>query len=210
MPRQTAAARPAARKASTAASASRPVALTITRPELLVDGSDFAFRKLVHGLFAFLARHEAVREGHGSVIGLAGIEYTVLISINHLAHQGDVSVRTVADHLHLSGAFVTTITNKLSARGLITKEVDPLDRRRVCLLVSAHGRDLLDRLAPTQRQVNDVQFGCLNAKEFHQLLDIVERLVESSDKAVALQRYLSESAGPAPLPKPAGSRRRGG
>jgi MarR family transcriptional regulator, organic hydroperoxide resistance regulator len=43
-------------------------------------------------------------------------------------------------------------------------------------------------------QVNDAQFDCLTAKEFHQLLDMVERLVKSSNQAFALQRYLAETA----------------
>lgn len=162
------------------------------------------FRRLVHGLFAFLARHEAIREGHGAYIGLAGVEFTVLIAINHLSDRGDVSVRTVAEHLHLSGAFVTTVTNKLLRRGLISKEADPSDRRRVCLRVTVAGRALLEKLAPRQRQLNDVQFGCLSARDFRTLLTLVDRLVESSDRAFALQRYLGETAAE---PKPARRRK---
>ncbi|MGE3987293.1 MarR family winged helix-turn-helix transcriptional regulator [Pseudorhodoplanes sp.] len=167
--------------------------LTISRPEMLVDGSDRQFRQLVHNLFGLLARHESVRAGHGARIGLVGIEYTVLISIRHLsAEEGDVSVNRVADHLHLSGAFVTTITNRLLKRGLIHKTTDPADRRRVRLEVSAKGSELLARLAPVQRRVNDLQFGCLTAKEFRFLLDITERLIESSERAVKLQAFLSD------------------
>ena len=168
-------------------------ALTTSRPELLVDGSDAQFRRLVHSLFGFLVRHQTLREGHAAVIGLAGIEYTTLISIRHLSAQGDVHVRAVADHLHLSGAFVTTVTNKLEAKGLITKTAHPEDRRRISLVVTPHGAELLERLAPTQQQINDVQFGVLGAKEFHQLLDMVQRLVDSSDRAIALQRYLADA-----------------
>jgi DNA-binding MarR family transcriptional regulator len=169
--------------------------LTISRPEMLVDGSDRQFRQLVHGLFGFFARHEAVRSGHAARIGLVGIEYTVLISIRHLsAEEGDVNVNRVANHLHLSGAFVTTVTNKLLKRGLIHKTVDPSDRRRVKLEVSAKGDDLLAELAPVQRQVNDVQFGCLSASEFRQLLKITERLIDSSEQAVRLQNFLASHA----------------
>jgi DNA-binding MarR family transcriptional regulator len=168
------------------------VALTISRPEMLVNGSDAQFRRLVHSLFAFLARHQTVREGHASVIGLAGIEYTILISIRNLAIEGDVHVRAVANHLYLSGAFVTTVTNKLMQKGLIEKAEHPADRRRLSLTVTQRGAELLERLAPTQRQVNNVQFDCLNAREFHQLLDMVQRLVDSSERAVALQHYLAE------------------
>jgi DNA-binding MarR family transcriptional regulator len=167
--------------------------LTISRRELLIDGSDRHFRRLVHSLFGFLARHEAVRSGHAARIGLVGIEYTVLISIRHLsADNPDVSVTRVADHLYLSGAFVTTVTNKLVKLGLIHKRPDPRDRRRVRLEVSEKGNALLAQLAPAQRRVNDVQFGELTTDEFLQLLEIVEHLIETSDRAVRLQSYLAE------------------
>ena len=177
--------------------------LTISRPEMLVSGSDRHFRRLVHSLFGFLARHEAIRSGHGARIGLAGIEYTTLISIRHLdAEEGDVNVNRVAEHLHLSGAFVTTITNKLLRRGLIHKSVDPADRRRVKLQVSEKGDALLAELAPAQRQVNDAQFGCLSQGEFLQLLDMVERLIASSENAVRLQAYLDSGPAAKIVPHP--------
>jgi DNA-binding MarR family transcriptional regulator len=165
--------------------------LTISRPELLVDGSDSEFRKLVHNLFAVLSRHEATRAGPGARIGLTGIEYTFLISVRHLEDEGDVGVKQLAEHLHLSGPFATTMIGKLITRGLITKESDPEDRRRVCLRVTAAGHELLSTLAPAQRKVNDVQFGCLSRDEFKQLNSLLERLIESSDQGLALQAYLA-------------------
>jgi DNA-binding MarR family transcriptional regulator len=165
--------------------------LTISRPELLVGGSDGHFRRLVHNLFAVGSRHEAIRAGHGARIGLTGIEYTFLVSIRHLEDEGDVSVRQLADHLHLSGPFATTMVGKLIGRGLVTKETDPTDRRRVCLKVTEQGHELLSELAPMQRQVNDVQFGSLSKPEFEMLLTLLDKLIESGDQAIALQSYLA-------------------
>jgi DNA-binding MarR family transcriptional regulator len=165
--------------------------LTISRPELLVGGSDSHFRRLVHNLFAFASRHEAIRAGHGAKIDLTGIEYTFLVSIRHLEDEGDVSVRQLADHLHLSGPFSTTMVGKLITRGLVAKEIDKADRRRVSLRVTPYGHELLSDLAPTQRQVNDVQFGTLSKEEFEQLSSLVEKLIDSSDKGLALQSYLA-------------------
>lgn len=170
--------------------AAKPPSLTVSRPELLVDGSDRQFRHLVHGLFGFLASHETIRTGHAKSIGLAGIEYTVLISIAHLAQDGDVGVTDVAQHLHVSGAFITTVCQRLLALGLITKVADTRDRRRVSLTVSAEGRRRLETLAPVQRQVNDAEFACLSRAEFLALTRIVDRLIECGERAVALQRYL--------------------
>lgn len=167
----------------------RRMPLTISRPELILNGNDREFRELVHNLFGFFALHERIRSGHAKYIGLAGIEYTVLIAIAHLSAEG-VSVKTVADHLHLSGAFITSTARRLLQLGLIHKTVDTADRRRVSLTVSGKGRAALEKLAPAQRRVNDVEFGCLSREEFKALNALMKRMIEFGDRAVALQSYL--------------------
>src|SRR5262245_33270794 len=164
--------------------------LTTSRPELLSGGRDREFRHLIHALFGFAAHHERIRNGHARVIGLAGIEYTVLIAIAHLSQDRDVNVKTVADHLYLSGAFITSVAHRLLRLGLIHKKADSGDRRRVTLTVSEKGGAARKRLAPTQRRVNEVEFGCLSRQEFVLLARLVDRLIESGARAVALQNYL--------------------
>ena len=172
----------------------RPLPRTISRPELLVGGSDAQFRRLVHNLFAFFARHDEIRSGHAKYIGLAGTEYTVLVSIAHLSGRGDVNIKTVGAHLHVSGAFVTSVVRRLRERGLVEKRADPGDRRRVTLTVTEAGYGLLERLAPVQRQVNDIEFDCLDTEDFTTLLEILDRLIDSSNRAVSLQHYLLSEA----------------
>lgn len=164
--------------------------LTASRPELLTNGRDRQFRHLVHALFGFAAHHERIRSGHARVIGLAGIEYTVLIAIAHLSQDGDVSVKAVADHLYVSGAFITAVAKRLLRQGLIHKAADSGDRRRVTLTVSGKGRAALERLAPIQRQVNDMEFGDLTRREFELLSGLMDRLIDSGARAVTLQNYL--------------------
>lgn len=168
----------------------RPTPLTVSRAELLVNGSDKEFRELVHNFFGFLSRHERIRAGHARVIGLAGIEYTVLIAIAHLANEGDVNVKTVADHLHLSGAFITSTTRRLLQLGLIHKQTDSADRRRVTLTVSGKGFDALETLAPMQRRINDAEFACLSREDFKTLNELLRALIKCGDQASALQTYL--------------------
>lgn len=165
--------------------------LTVTRPELLNDGTDRDFRTLVHNIFAFMARHESIRDGHAKQIGLAGVEYTILISIGHLGLDGDVNVKTIADHLHMSGAFVTTVTSKLQTLGLVEKTQNNIDRRRISLAITEKGKALLRKLAPYQREINDVEFGPLSRDDFLAISRILEALIDSSDRAFALQRYKS-------------------
>jgi MarR family transcriptional regulator, organic hydroperoxide resistance regulator len=165
--------------------------LTISRPELLVNGSDRQFRNLVDDIFALSERHRAVRDGHAAYIGLSGFEYTVLVALRHLQDEGHLGVSRLAEHLRVSGSFATTMVAKLASRGLVTKGPDPDDARRVLLQVTPEGHALLAKLAPVQRRVNDIQFGCLSGEDFGQFLDLLERMITSSEQAVAMQRYLA-------------------
>lgn len=171
------------------------VPLTISRDALLVDGGDQVFRKLVHALFAFNVRHVMIRDGHANRIGLAGTEYTILISIAHLSLDGPVNVKSVAEHLHVTTGFITNTTRKLQNRGLVEKTQDRTDKRKTILTVTNEGLALLEELAPFQRRVNDAEFGSLSREDFLQLSDVIGRLVESSEKAIALQADLAARAG---------------
>ncbi|MEM6681710.1 MAG: MarR family transcriptional regulator [Pseudomonadota bacterium] len=165
--------------------------LTVTRPELLVDGDDAAFREMVHAALAFAARLTAVRDGYAELVGLPGPQYTILVSIQHLKDDGRVSVKRIADHLRLSGTFVTTETNKLVQKGLVLKQKDPNDGRRVSLKMTSEGDDLLRRLSEVQQEVNDTHFGSLSAEEFQQLRKIMPELVDSTDAALPLLEHLT-------------------
>jgi len=169
------------------------VPLTISRDDLLVDGGDQLFRQMVHAFFAFNARHEAIRDGHARRIGLAGTEYTTLISIAHLGQEAAVNVKTIAEHLHVTTGFITNTTRKLQNRGLVRKTRDAADKRKTNLTVTPKAISLLEELAPFQRPVNDAEFGSLSRAEFLQLSETIQRLVRSSEKAAGLQQDLNNS-----------------
>lgn len=157
--------------------------LTVTNPACLVNGSDVEFRRLINGLLPFAARLLSVRDGFGSIVGLTGIRYSLLVSVAHLAQTGAVTVNRLADHLHLSGAFVTVETNKLKSLGVLDKKTDPDDKRKVRLSVSAMGRELLGELAHTQQHINDVLFENVTQEEFRLLCSVIDKLVDNGDRA---------------------------
>ncbi len=157
--------------------------LTITNPACLVDGSDTEFRHLVNGLLPFAARLLTVRDGFGSLIGLTGVQYSLIRSISHLSQQDDVTVNQLADHLHLSGPFITIETNKLKKLGLIDKKAHPEDRRKMLLTITPAGTRLLGELLPVQQRINDVLFDGVTRTEFKVLCSIVDRLVANGDRA---------------------------
>ncbi|MCB1471588.1 MAG: winged helix-turn-helix transcriptional regulator [Rhodobiaceae bacterium] len=164
--------------------------LTVSRGALLVGGDDSRFRHLVHDLLAFSVRLEAVRAKFGAHIGLTGLQYTILISVRHLQGADGVGVKALAEHIGLSGAFVTIETGKLIRMGLLRKRANPDDRRRVLLSVTGEGEARLARLAPVQREINDAIFEPLDAARFAALCDIAAALRRSSDRSLALSAYL--------------------
>lgn len=174
------------------AAARKAAPLTASRPALLDRGSDSEFRKLVHGLLAFASRLETVRAGFARLVGLSPIQYTILISVAHLETGGDVSVNMLADHLKLSGAFITIETGKLLKQGLLTKNPDRTDRRRVSLRSTAQARRLLASLAPTQVAVNDVLFEFLDGPMFRQIVPLLGKMGACGERALALLNYAVE------------------
>jgi DNA-binding MarR family transcriptional regulator len=116
-----------------------------------------------------------------------------LISISHLQGPTGIGVNAIAEHLHLSGAFITTEVAKLVRAGLVSKRVNAEDKRRVLLTVTAAGRKLLNALAAVQAPVNDALFDTLTAEEFVRLKAIMARLVPCAARGLALLADLTEA-----------------
>lgn len=176
-------------------SARPSAAPTVTERAFLVDGDDHLFRRMVHDSLAFAARLEAIRDGYARLIGISGVQYTILIAVNHLQFDENVSVTRVAEHLHLSGAFITNETNKLVRLGLIVKAQDPQDGRRLILRTTEEAQRRLRRLAEVQSEVNDEHFAPLaTGDNFETYRKLVSALVDSTDRALALLHGLTPRA----------------
>lgn len=163
---------------------------TTTREPLLSDGDDSQFRKMIYDFFALSSKMELIRERFGEKLGINGRQYSILIAISHLQNDDGVGVNAVADHLHLSGAFVTNEVSRLIDLGLVEKAINPQDRRRVLMSVTRVGLGLLEDLVKYQAPVNNTLFECLSRNDFVALSRILSELLECADNAQALQAYL--------------------
>jgi DNA-binding MarR family transcriptional regulator len=179
-------ARPRRRKPAPVFNAAPPV--TVSRAALLVEGSDAEFRGLIHDLIAYGHRLDTCRDAFAAIVGISGAQYEILMLVSRA--EGLLSVGEVAARLHRSGAFITIEANKLVASGILEKVADPADGRRVLLRANAKSRELLERLAPFQRRVNDVLFERLDARRFRQLRLLARDLVASGDRAVAMLEFM--------------------
>src|SRR3954463_2998941 len=164
---------------------------TVSRPALLVEGSDAAFRGLIHDLIAYGHRLDACRDAFAAIVGVSGAQYEILMLVSR---SDGLPVGEVASRLHRSGAFITIEANKLAARGILDKASDPADGRRVILRATERCRELMESLAPYQRRINDVLFERLDARRFRQLRALASDLVASGDRAVAMLEFMLHEA----------------
>jgi DNA-binding MarR family transcriptional regulator len=165
--------------------------LTASRPALLARGSDDEFRGLIHDLIAYGHKLDACRDAFAAIAGISGAQYEILMLVSR---ADGLSVGEVAARLHRSGAFITIEANRLVERGVLDKAPDPQDGRRVLLKNTPKGFELLERMAPYQRRINDVLFGFVDAKRFRKLRALAAELVGQGDRAVAMLEPLMREA----------------
>jgi DNA-binding MarR family transcriptional regulator len=170
-------------------SASPPA--TVSRPALLVKGSDAEFRGLIHDLIAYGHRLDACRDAFAAIAGISGVQYEIVMLVSR---ADGLSIGEVAARLHRSGAFITIEANRLAEQGVIEKASDPADGRKVLLRLTARGMGLLERMAPYQRRINDILFERLDAKRFREVRRLAEDLLASGDRAVAMLAFLVREA----------------
>src|ERR1041385_649199 len=105
--------------------------LSITRPEILLDGSDREFRRLIHRMLIGSGRLAAVRESIAARIGVSGTQYTMLMSVLRLQGSAGISITGLADYLEVTGPHVTGVIGKLAALGFVRQVANPKDGRGV-------------------------------------------------------------------------------
>src|ERR1051325_4042178 len=140
--------------------------LSITRPEILLDGSDREFRRLIHRMLIGSARLAAVRESIAARIGVSGTQYTMLMSVLHLQGTAGVSIGALADYLEVTGPHVTGIVGKLVKGGFVRKAANPKDGRGVLVRLTPAGRKKLLNAFEFIAAVNDRLFEGVGREEF--------------------------------------------
>jgi len=106
-------------------------------------------------MYAAMSLMRLLRQEIASVLSLSSAEYSVLLAVRYLEQGNDMTLRAIADHLHVAAAYVTAEVGRLVDKGLLSKKPDPVDRRAVAVELTAAARKLLARLDPMLREVND-------------------------------------------------------
>ena len=158
--------------------------LSVTRPELLREGTDTAFREIIWDLLTVANRLQKYPEAFGRQLGISSAQYAVLIATAHIQGTRGTGIRRLADHMHLPAPHVTTTVGRLVTGGLLAKAPNPEDGRGVLVSLTPEGEAALGRLAPFQQQVNDALFGGLSREEFETFGQLIQTMVGNSRRAL--------------------------
>ena len=102
-------------------------------------------------------------------------------TIRALEHSGDMEITELCERCHLLKPSMTRILQNLQARGLLERRAVANDKRRSTIHLTAHGRELFEKIAPDSidRYQNITrQFG---ADKLEQLYDLLDELIASLD-----------------------------
>lgn len=111
----------------------------------------------------------------------AGVSTAQLLVLQVVDQHPGASVGTVARELDLTHATVTSVIKALEQRGLLRRERDDSDRRRVLVSLTADGRQTLDRAPRALQDVLRQRFEGLEGWEQLALLSACQRLAGMLD-----------------------------
>jgi MarR family transcriptional regulator, organic hydroperoxide resistance regulator len=127
---------------------------------------------LVHALDEVTRRVE-------EITGDEGLSLDQWLVLRRVAVAGDQAMRDLVAGTRLNDSTLTRVVDRLAALGLVFREADPTDRRRVRVSASERGRVLHERLAPA---VSDAERRLL-ADDAPELLASLARLGRSRAEA---------------------------
>lgn len=163
---------------------------TISNDAFLVGGSDIAFRKMLYDLGHMKTLLEESRSRIAASHGLTSPQYNVLMSISEKQGENGVTVKEIAEHLHVSGPFITSQVQQLENKGLVVRQKNPDDGRSVLLKLSLEGTKLRTQLLPKLREFNNLLFGRIPREDFEGLCRSIIKVIDNWEDA---ETYLSRT-----------------
>lgn len=116
---------------------------------------------------------------HSSRLGKEfGLTTPQLLVLQTVAATEEQPIRAISAEVNLSQATVTSIVDRLERRGLLTRKRSETDRRKVFLVITEAGQDLL-RQAPKPLQENFLlRYERLRDWEQHQVVAVLKQVAD--------------------------------
>jgi DNA-binding MarR family transcriptional regulator len=114
---------------------------------------------------------DAVDAAAATVFGVNRTDLRILGAVRH----APLTAGQVAEAVQLSPAAATTAIQRLAARGHLTREPDPADRRRAVVALTSSARELAERVYGPVGEAGMAAFQRWTAVELELIADFLER-----------------------------------
>ena len=114
---------------------------------------------------------DAVDAASAAVCGVNRTDLRLLGALRH----GALTAGQAAAAVHLSPAAATTAIQRLVARGHLTREPDPADRRRAVVMLTPSARELADRIYGPVGEAGVAALQRWTAAELELIAEFLER-----------------------------------
>lgn len=128
---------------------------------------------------SLLRAREAMMSHFRPMLDRHGVNEQQWRVIRVLAEQGRLDASEVAERTHILAPSLTRMIRAMTERGLISKDRDEGDGRRVMLEIAPAGRDLLRKASPDSAQIYamlEARFGKDKVEELINLLEELSKL----------------------------------
>ena len=121
-------------------------------------------------------------EQFGRVLAQAsGLTAAQLRALQLVAETGETTAKQIAVRMGITQATVTTLVDRLVARGLVERRKSERDRRVIDIRITLSGRDVLDRSPDALQQRYVRRFEALHDWEQAQIVASLERVAAMLD-----------------------------
>lgn len=135
--------------------------------------------------FALYRASRAAVRAYGPVLGELGITYPQYLVLLVLWEADEpMSVGAIGERLHLDSGTLTPLLKRLQNQGIVTRERDPDDERRVLVTPTAAGRAMRSRAATIPAEVFErydiaVSVAVDLIGEIHKIADAIEGVTDA-------------------------------
>lgn len=110
--------------------------------------------------------------------GLTAAQFRVLQLV---AEKGDATATAIAQRMRVSQATVTSLVDKLVAKGVVVREKSQTDRRQINICITDRGRDTIADAPDALQQRYVRKFGSLEDWEQAMIVSSLERVATMLD-----------------------------
>ena len=116
--------------------------------------------------------------------GLQGWEFDILATLRRAGAPYALTAGALAGSSMVTSGAITNRVDRLVERGLVTREVDPENRRTVRIALTTQGRRLVDRVLPHHVRNEAALLEALTGKEQEQLAGLLRTLLLAHEPPV--------------------------